>query len=325
MSDLEPTATPWRQYVLLALQVLVSVGLLSWVLSGVDGDALLVAIAGAAPWLLLAALVILPTHIIANSIRWRYAWPGREHGGGGTRPSLNLLTRLTIVGLFFNQVLPAPIGGDAVRTFGAKRLGCNLSAAALSILIERGWGLIAITLMILPSLPFLFGENLPVGWSPVMIATALTITAVIGLFASFFILLWVSYTVETRLQKPLLVTLLKQGRDTTLRPRPAIVLFLLSVLGQIPPIIAMVLIALALPGELTAMNALMIAPLAMFATVIPLSFAGWGVRETIVVAALACQGVDSSQALALSLVFGLQLLIVSLPGAVLWAGLRKAD
>ena len=313
-----------RKYLFLALQVIVSISLLNWVLSGVDANALLAAIAGANLWYLLAALAVMPLHIIVNALRWGYVWPSAEQGGG-QQPSLTTLTKLIFVGMFFNQVLPAPVGGDAVRTIGAKRQGCNLSAAALSILIERTWGLITVTLMILPTLPYLLPQALPMGWSPLVTAVGLTSLAIIGLFVSFFVLLWASHKAEARLQKPLLVTLTQQWRETTLRPRPAIWLFILSILGQLPPIIAMVLIALALPDAMAPLSALMIAPLAIFATVIPLSFSGWGVRETIVVAGLASQGVDGSQALALSLVFGLLLLILSLPGALMWTKLRKSQ
>ncbi len=319
----ENTPSALRKYLFLALQITVSVGLLGWVLSGVDTGGLLSAIAGANPWYLLAALAVMPPHVLANAVRWQYVWPTPEQGGG-TRPSLGTLTKLILVGMFFNQVLPAPVGGDAVRTIGAKRQGCNLSAAALSILIERTWGLIAVTLMILPSLPYLLPGLLPPVWSPATTAISLTVLAIIGLFITFFVFRWGSQKAEARFQKPLLVALTQQWRETTLRPLPATLLFVLSVLGQLPPIFAMVFIALALPGAMDPVSALMIAPLAIFATVIPLSFSGWGVRETIVVAALASQGVDGSHALALSLVFGLLLLILSLPGALMWASLRKS-
>jgi len=92
----------------------------------------------------------------------------------------------------------------------------------------------------------------------------------------------------------------------------------LSILGQLPPLACMTLIALALPGTLPPLTALIVAPLALFATLIPISFAGWGVREGVVIALLASHGVGSPQALALSLCFGLGLLIISLPGALLW-------
>ncbi|MGH9896295.1 MAG: lysylphosphatidylglycerol synthase domain-containing protein, partial [bacterium] len=59
-------------------------------------------------------------------------------------------------------------------------------------------------------------------------------------------------------------------------------------------------------------------PVAIFATTIPVSIAGWGVREGVMVATLGAFGVPPEGAFALSLLFGVALAVVSLPGAVLW-------
>jgi hypothetical protein len=53
-------------------------------------------------------------------------------------------------------------------------------------------------------------------------------------------------------------------------------------------------------------------------TVLPISLAGWGVREVTVVALLGMLGVEDEAALLLSIEFGLLAMLVSLPGGVLW-------
>ncbi|MBV6631552.1 MAG: flippase-like domain-containing protein [Alphaproteobacteria bacterium] len=302
-----------RNALILIVQIAVSIGLLAWVLSDVDIASLGNAIAGLNPWFMIAAAAVLPLHIPANAWRWRYVWPP-----GNQSPSLATLSHLITIGLFFNQVLPPPVGGDAVRTVAARRYGCSLPTAALSILIERTWGLIVVTLMILPTLPLLMPNQLPSGQSPWTSAALLTLLAGLGLVATFYIFLWGCRRLEARLQRPLILKLLEQWRVSTLQPGRAIVLLMLSVIGQAPPIIAIVLIAMALPVGIDPTSALLVAPLALFATVIPLSFAGWGVREGVMVTALAGLGVNSAAALSLSLTFGMLLLLISLPGALLW-------
>ncbi len=51
---------------------------------------------------------------------------------------------------------------------------------------------------------------------------------------------------------------------------------------------------------------------------IPISIAGWGIREGVMVSAFGFFGVLPEQALALSILYGLLLLGVSLPGVIIW-------
>jgi hypothetical protein len=57
---------------------------------------------------------------------------------------------------------------------------------------------------------------------------------------------------------------------------------------------------------------------------LPISLAGWGVREVSLVALLGLLGVDREAALALSVEFGIICTLMSLPGGVIWLGLRKS-
>jgi uncharacterized membrane protein YbhN (UPF0104 family) len=52
--------------------------------------------------------------------------------------------------------------------------------------------------------------------------------------------------------------------------------------------------------------------------ILPISIAGWGVREVSFVALLGLLGVEREAALLLSVEVGLLTMLVSLPGAVLW-------
>ena len=56
-------------------------------------------------------------------------------------------------------------------------------------------------------------------------------------------------------------------------------------------------------------------PVLLLATTLPISIAGWGVREGIAVLLFGTIGVPSDAALAASLAFGAVLLIAALPGA----------
>ena len=89
-------------------------------------------------------------------------------------------------------------------------------------------------------------------------------------------------------------------------------------------------VVLALTGATTAMLAralgmnvgllecVVLMPLVVLMMMIPISIAGWGVRELAMVTAFGYVQLDPTDALTLSLAFGLATLASGLPGGVLW-------
>src|SRR5262245_41474008 len=65
------------------------------------------------------------------------------------------LLKLVFVGLFFNQVLPTGVGGDAVRAWRCSKLGIGLGAAVRSILLDRAWGYTVLVILYIAALPSL--------------------------------------------------------------------------------------------------------------------------------------------------------------------------
>ena len=55
---------------------------------------------------------------------------------------------------------------------------------------------------------------------------------------------------------------------------------------------------------------------------LPISIAGWGVRETAMVAFFGLIGVPAEGAVVLSILFGLVGIVVSLPGGAIWLATR---
>jgi len=59
-----------------------------------------------------------------------------------------------------------------------------------------------------------------------------------------------------------------------------------------------------------------------FAVALPISAAGWGVREASLITLLGLIGVDRSASLLLSVELGLLTTLLSIPGGVVWLMLR---
>jgi hypothetical protein len=58
---------------------------------------------------------------------------------------------------------------------------------------------------------------------------------------------------------------------------------------------------------------------------IPISAGGWGLREGVLIFALGELGIPAEEAIVPSLIFGLGILLVTLPGALVWLANRKPD
>jgi hypothetical protein len=59
-------------------------------------------------------------------------------------------------------------------------------------------------------------------------------------------------------------------------------------------------------------------PPVLLVMTLPISIAGWGVREQAMVVAFALVNVPGEGALALSIMFGLMGLVIGLPGGIVW-------
>ena len=74
---------------------------------------------------------------------------------------------------------------------------------------------------------------------------------------------------------------------------------------------------------MTFLVVLAIGPVLLLAHVVPISISGWGVREAAAIALLGMTGVDATSALLVSVMFGVLLMLATLPGALFWLTLRK--
>jgi glycosyltransferase 2 family protein len=97
----------------------------------------------------------------------------------------------------------------------------------------------------------------------------------------------------------------------------------LSVLTQLIPVGALFLIAAGCGLQLPTTSFLVLGPSTMLAAALPLSLAGWGVREAALVVLLTEYGVVRSDAFAVSVLFGMLLIVAALPGAVAWGGIAS--
>lgn len=302
-----------RQGVLAVAKLTVSVGLVWYLFSHHDFSSVIgVASAIDRWWLLFSAIAITVSALLAA---WRWHRILSAMGGLiGFWPSV----RLVYIGLFFNQALPSNIGGDAARIWYLHRHQIPLRIAASSVVLDRVLALAALAVI---ALPFLVSGAL----GPHQAQTASVLAALcIMILAGFFALLYFNYFI--RLFRSLLPQKLKDVGDNfasdfraiAARPADAILIIISAILTQLAATLALAFLAIGLGIGAHWADWLLIGPCAILASVIPLSFAGWGVREGTLVAVLALFGIGAEPALALSVAFGLLVLAGTLPGCPFW-------
>lgn len=304
-----------RSIALLAIKIVVSFGLIFYLLKKVDiaqVQSLLVAVRF--EYLLLAGVLIIIQYLFV-SLRWK--WVVSKLGG-----SLQFrdAVRLTFEGCFFNQLLPSSIGGDAVRILRARNLLGSVRLSGASVLLDRFLGLLALTLLVLAIAPFFFGLV-----SNDVIRLLLGAALAGGLFGtlSFFALslfgAWIS-------SWPVLADAvgLSQKCIEIVKRREFPIIFFVSMLAHCTNGFVFWILAIGMGVGLSLWSSLVLVPPAMLVTLVPVSIAGWGLRENAIVVLLAYVAVPSEQALALSVLYGLLSVVVSLPGGVLWLRNTKA-
>jgi hypothetical protein len=82
-------------------------------------------------------------------------------------------------------------------------------------------------------------------------------------------------------------------------------------------------IAKGLGVPLGFLQCLMLLPPVFFMSMLPISISGWGIREGATILALGLIDIPAPQALAVSVIFGLGLILVSLPGGAIWLVSRR--
>ena len=306
-----------QKHFLMLAKLAVSVALITWVLGGVDFEEVLAKLADArTAWLALAALFF-GTIVILGTARWWLVLQSLN-----VELPLGTTLRLLLIGLFFNQTLPSSIGGDATRVFYLWRTGVSVQTATNSVLLDRITGLITLIIVTTAVTPQLV-EKLD---NPIAASGLITVLA--GAWFAILMLFVFDNSLTRQFQhiRILNFAILLSRDAVSLCRRPAIAIPTLCL--SIAVHASMIAIAWAVAHALGGNTSFLIYVVAMTPTIllisIPISIAGWGVREQILIILLGALGVGATQAVSVSILYGIVLLVGGLPGGVLWLIRKKS-
>src|SRR5712691_10236025 len=289
-----------RPFLILSARILVSLALLYLALRGINFTAIQSRLSQInVGWIALAVLITV-VQIFIGALRWRQISELCQ------APLTDLQAfRYNMIGAFFNQTLPSSIGGDAMRLWLVNRTGAGWRAATYSILTDRAVGLIALALMIVASLPWSYGmiANSHGRLALVLVDFAALLGGLGFLLLGYLPWPWLKHWWPTKHIHACSVIANKVIFDRRSGPKIAILSLSIHVLAVVIDWCAVRSIS---------------APADFEQVLMPISIAGWGVREATMMVAFGYAGLAQTDGTVVSILFGAVYFIVGGIGGLVW-------
>jgi uncharacterized membrane protein YbhN (UPF0104 family) len=216
-------------------------------------------------------------------------------------------------GLFFNQALPSFVGGDAVRIMRWRRFGVGLHDAVVSVFRDRMFGAVGAAVFALAASVMLW--DTPVQRYKLFASFALG-AAALGAGAGVMLVIQ-SRRVTSLFQRFRKVhSHLQRISGAPLGPKTYVLSTAYALVGQLLCGLSVLWLARSVGIELSAALLVLISGIILVASMIPISLAGWGVREAGFLAILVPMGASHGSAMLLGVSFGLAGLLGAMLGGV---------
>ncbi len=259
------------------------------------------------------ALVTLSVQLALNALRWR-----EIVAICGAKLTLPTALRFTFIGQFFSQVLPSTVGGDGARIWLLARDGAGWPTSIYSVLIDRVVGVAVLAALVAVCLP----------WTLQLIRDPLAQAGLvlIGIGALFATAVFLALGIpKLRLMERWWITrhlatasrlAWKLCRSAT-GLRVAAIAFAVHLLT----VLAAWGLARAVHASIDPVQILFVVLPVVLLSTIPVSIAGWGVRESAMVLAFAYVGLPEGDGLIVSLpAYGAANLGTGAIGGLVWVG-----
>ena len=306
-----------------SVKILVSGGLLYWLLSKVDRGQLWKTLQHAAPSWLVLALALYLAVVLISAWRWERLLTAQH-----VRVTFRHLTASYLVATFFNNFLPSNIGGDVIRIRDTVAATGSRTRAATIVLLDRAIGLIGLVFVAAlgatvatelgdrePFNPFWLWLGMTGGAAGV--GVVLVYPRVIGALLTplrIFHQEWVGLQI-TRLMHAL----------EKFAQAPAVLLqcFLASVVVQAVIVVFYAALARAMHIPVPGVHLCVLIPMSAVVQMLPLSVNGFGLRESVFAFYFARLGLPRESAIALSFLGAALIMLFSISGAVVMAVRKK--
>jgi uncharacterized membrane protein YbhN (UPF0104 family) len=286
-------------------------------------------LAHADPLWIAAALGLTVLAVAASVVEWGVLLrtantPATAGAGPGSLLSWRRLSSSYLQSLFFTQMLPAGVGGDAMRTvemgrqIGHGRVLASLAGSRLAGMLGMTcWGIAAAILL------------------RALLGTGVVI--VIAGLAMAVVVIWLVALSADRLVPHRLLARLSGAMSRGVRsfsdafagyrqhPHAVAQSLLVGAAGWGFNLLALSVAARAIGVDLSWTILAVCVPITLLVALAPFSINGLGLREGVLVALLSHTGVSVAHAVAISVLIDLQMIPFAVLGAVLWSRHRRSN
>ena len=298
-----------------AIQFLVSITLLGLLLWWIDIERLIQEALRIRLRFVLLALVLL---LIQNDFATR-RWTTVLRAFTDPPSHLRML-RIQYMSLFTQVFLPSSVGGAAVRVGVLVRSGYPFGISLNSVLLDRLVALGGLVLLAVVFLPAV-ASSLSIGDNKgTLIALAAAAAAVLAAGIGAFWWRPLSYWLGLLKRTPLrgVADSLETAMPELIRPRRIATALAYSLYGQFAAMVSVFVLASGKQLGVNLLDCILVMPPVMLLSALPISIAGWGVREGAMVVAFGLLGVAPESAIVLSVQFAIIGHLATTPGAIAW-------
>jgi glycosyltransferase 2 family protein len=300
-----------RRILLSTAKILISAALLYFALRKVNLSDLVSRINIASLGWIGMAIAVTFLQIFVGVLRWR-----EISAECGAPLATAQAMRFNLIGTFFNQTLPSSIGGDAVRLWLVARGGAGWRAATYSIFVDRAIGLIALAIIIVASLPWSYSLIAdPHGRSALLLVDFAALAGGVG-----FLVLgrlpwpWLKRWWGTHHLHACSVIANRLIFSRKRGPKIAV----LSLLVHVLTVVIAWCVVQSIAAPVVFSQIFQLVPPVMLITMLPISIAGWGVREATMGLAFGYAGLMTNEGVNVSLLFGAVSFLVGAFGGLVW-------
>lgn len=315
-----------RDRLITLAKIVVSLGLIAYVISSVDLAKVGQQLASANVGFLLLAFVVYLTAMTVNAVKWRILL-----GAQRVNIPFTALLQFQFIGFFFNNFLPATVGGDVMRGYGLARYTDRTADAAVSVVVDRIIGLTAY--MVTAAVAAIVavsvtghGELQGIEW--VAIVAMLGLALILGALFSRRLRALVGRLFSWRWLTPLAPVWngVSSAFDCyRFRYGALVMAFGVAFLGILCTTLANWFLSLSMGGAMSLPLILLFNPLIALALIVPISIGGLGASQTLYLKLFSgLGGVPEGHAVAVSVLLQVIAILASLPGGVLWLRIRRA-
>jgi uncharacterized protein (TIRG00374 family) len=313
----KPKQSGWQ----LALRIVVSIALLGYLffvtIPAEDLMKILTLFLGSDLFYLFIALLCVLGDRVLSSWKWLLLLRIRE-------PKTPLMPVLEIffISTFLGYFMPSSIGGDALRAYSLSRLNRDLAGSASSVVIDRAYGIFGLLAISAVVLVPAVGSFVTITDAAVIWMATIAGLAGVVLISSRTVYRWFSRIAGLQRGGAIRSRVGRLVDASTEYAGRKIVLFRVfgySMVVQVLRVVLGIFCGLALGLQVDPMVYFIAMPIVVVVTLLPISIAGFGVREAAFIYFFTRAGVPAYACLSLSLLYFAMGIVVLIPGAFIFA------